>query len=336
MSQVAGTVFAVQANFYRVVCDDSNLELLCTRRANLKKMGQVVCVGDRVVVEEICGDRGVISVVLPRRNYLERPAIANLDCILLVCALSDPDPDPWQISRFLVHGELAGVPILVGWSKADLVSAAYSQAWCDRLRSWGYASVIFSTLTGQGMGELLAQISGGITLLTGQSGVGKSSLINYLVPQLHLSTQSLSPKSKTGRHTTRHVQLFPVPQANGFLADSPGFLQPQLHITPEQLAQAFPEIRHRLQNASCEFADCRHQQEPNCVVRGDWERYAHYLTWLEELPATVPSVSATTKTKPPKHGKERREILLPKQQRQLSRRRLHQHTNWFLVGQEWD
>jgi ribosome biogenesis GTPase len=334
MSQTVGTVFAVQANFYRVLCDDTKLELLCTRRANLKKMGQMVWVGDRVVVEEIYGDRGVISAVLPRRNYLERPAIANVDRILVVGALREPAPDPWQISRFLVYAELVGVPILVGLSKADLVSGDYSQAWSDRLREWGYESVVFSTCTGQGMAELLARISDGITLLTGQSGVGKSSLINYLVPHLHLSTQSVSAKGKTGRHTTRHVQLFPIPQ--GLLADSPGFLQPPLCTTPQKLAQAFPEIRRRLQSASCEFANCRHQQEPNCVVRGDWERYAHYLAWLEELPTTVPSVSATTKIKPPKHGKERREILLPKQQRQLSRRRLHQKASGTLVGQEWD
>jgi ribosome small subunit-dependent GTPase A len=326
MSQTVGTVFAVQANFYRVVC--AGRELLCTRRANLKKMGQIVCVGDRTVVEEIYGDRGVISAVLPRLSYLERPAIANLNRILLVCALCEPDPDPWQISRFLVHAELAGVEILVGLSKADLVSSAYSQAWSDRLRTWGYDSCIFSSRTGEGITELLGKIGDGITLLTGQSGVGKSSLINYLLPHLHLSTQSLSPKAKTGRHTTRHVQLFPLPNSiSAYLADSPGFLQPQFQTTPTELARAFPEIRHRLQTATCEFADCQHQQEPNCVVRGDWERYTHYLAWLEELPTKVPPLTATTKIKSAKYGTERRELLLSKQQRQMSRRRLHQSTS---------
>jgi ribosome small subunit-dependent GTPase A len=326
MSQTVGTVFAVQANFYRVMCDGR--ELLCTRRANLKKMGQMVCVGDRAVLEEIYGDRGVISAVLPRCSYLERPAIANLNRILLVCALSDPAPDPWQISRFLVHAELAKVPIVVGWSKSDLVSRTYAQAWSDRLREWGYESCIFSSRTGEGITALLTKIGDGITLLTGQSGVGKSSLINYLLPHLNLSTQSLSHKAKTGRHTTRHVQLFPLPSsATAYLADSPGFLQPQLQITPAQLAQAFPEIRHRLQTATCEFANCQHQQEPNCVVRGDWERYAHYLAWLEELPTKVPPLTATTKIKSAKYGTERRELLLSKQQRQMSRRRLHQSTS---------
>ncbi|MFN3925843.1 MAG: ribosome small subunit-dependent GTPase A [Pseudanabaenaceae cyanobacterium] len=314
-----GKVIAVQANFYKVAVEGIAQTLLCTRRAILKKMGQTVWVGDCVQVEKIYGDRAVITGVQPRLNYLPRPAIANLQGILVVAALAEPEPDPWQISRFLVHGETCGVPVWVGLSKADLVSPEVIQQWQDRLHSWGYTAIPFSTFTKTGIEALVCSLPKGITLLTGLSGVGKSSLINTLNPNLHIPTGAVAEHSKTGRHTTRHVALFPI-ASDRYLADSPGFLQPDLHLHPQQLAQYFPEIRQILSQQQCLFPDCLHEQEPDCVVRGNWERYEHYLTWLAELrqsPAP-PAPVLQVKTKPPKGNKQRQEVLLGR--RQLTRR----------------
>jgi ribosome biogenesis GTPase len=148
MKSGRGQVLAVQANFYRVLLAETGQTILCTRRALLKKMGQAVCVGDRVRVEEIYGDRGVITFVDDRVNYISRPAMANLEQIILVCALAEPAPDPWQISRFLVHCQMTGVPVVVGLSKADLVAKHEQTQWLDRLQSWGYRALAFSTATG--------------------------------------------------------------------------------------------------------------------------------------------------------------------------------------------
>lgn len=321
MQETLGQVVAVQANFYRVLVPELTQVLLCTRRALLKKMGQSVCVGDRVTVAEIYGDRGVITAVADRDNYLARPAIANLEQIILICALAEPAPAPWQISRFLVHCQSAGVPVVVGFSKADLVSANFRTAWIDRLGTWGYSGLAFSTVTGEGMTELRSILRAGISLITGPSGAGKSSLLNSLIPSLSLSTGEVSQRSKTGKHTTRHVELFALDEQT-LIADSPGFLQPELQCAPQDLAYYFPEITDRLLEGSCQFPDCGHRDEPNCIVRGDWERYDHYCTWLEELESADPTAlpQQQYKQKSAKEGNYRREVLLSKKQRQESRR----------------
>ncbi len=279
-----GLVRAVEANFYRVVLTEGapGSELLCVRRARLKKAGQQICVGDRVRVEEPdwLGQRGAIAAVEPRRSFLERPPMANLDGVLLVFALSDPPLDPWQISRFLVKVEESGLAAVVALSKADLVSAEQARAWRDRLGRWGYGAYPCSPVTGEGIGAVLGAIAGGIWVAMGPSGVGKSSLLNALRPDLGLRTGDVSAKLRHGRHTTRHVELFGVP-GGGWLADAPGFLQPTLRYAPGDLILGFPEARDRV--GQCHFPNCWHREEPDCAVRGDWERYAHYLTFLAEI-----------------------------------------------------
>jgi ribosome biogenesis GTPase len=111
--------------------------------------------------------------------------------------------------------------------------------------------------------------------------VGKSSIINYLVPDVNIRVAEVSGKLNRGRHTTRHVELFELP-SGGLLADTPGFNQPDIDFTPEELAAYFPEAQQRLATDRCQFSNCLHRDEPNCAVRGDWERYEHYLDFLEE------------------------------------------------------
>jgi len=338
-----GTVLSGQANYYWVKldpsvktaaenCDDGfqakSETLLCTRRSRLKKIGQSVWVGDRVRVEEPdwVDGRGAIADVLDRRTELDRPPVANADQVLLLFALAEPDLDAMQLSRFLVKAESTGLKVCLGLNKQDLVSSEKRQEWCDRLFTWGYSPLTFSMRNRKGIDTLHQHLNNYITVVSGPSGVGKSSLINTLIPSVDLRVGRVSGKLGRGRHTTRHVELFDLP-TGGFLADSPGFNQPDLDLVPADLAPCFPEIRVRLAEQSCQFSDCLHRDEPNCAVRGDWERYSHYLAFLEDAIAYQDSLNrrrdeeASQKVKMGESGEHRLEPkLASKRYRKPSRR----------------
>lgn len=308
--QLLGTVLAVQANFYKVQLDEKDGEvgrlgggeslvlnpahppispspyppiLLCTRRTRLKKIGQQVMVGDRVFVEEPdwAGRRGAIADVFPRQTQLDRPPIANVNQILLVFAVADPPLEPYQLSRFLVKAETTGLDVVLCLNKSDLVSPEVQQQISDRLEAWGYQPLFISISNQLNIHQVAGYLNNKITVIAGPSGVGKSSLINTLIPDANLRVGEVSGKLARGRHTTRHVELFELPNG-GLLADTPGFNQPDLDCSPEELIHYFPEARERLAVASCRFSDCVHRDEPGCVVRGDWERYQHYLEFLDQ------------------------------------------------------
>lgn len=291
---VLGTVLSFQANYYHVQLDQpydlstdegvlSVTSLLCTRRSRLKKVGQRVMVGDRVHVEEPDwqGQRGAIAQVVPRKTELDRPPIANATQLVLVFALAEPELEPLQLSRFLVKAESTDLTVTLCLSKGDLVSPEVQHQWRDRLKSWGYEPIIFSTYANENLEAIAQTCQHQISVISGPSGVGKSSLINYLIPDADLRVGEVSGKLGKGRHTTRHVELFELSGA-GLLADTPGFNQPDLTCHPSDLASFFPEARQRLAQESCQFSNCLHRDEPNCAVRGDWERYEHYLLFLEE------------------------------------------------------
>ncbi|MBR8837281.1 MAG: small ribosomal subunit biogenesis GTPase RsgA [Stigonema ocellatum SAG 48.90 = DSM 106950] len=260
--------------------------LLCTRRTRLKKIGQQVIVGDRVVVEEPdwAGGRGAISDVLPRQSQLDRPAIANVNQILLVFAVADPPLEPHQLSRFLVKAESTGLDVVLCLNKSDLISTQQQVDISTHLMSWGYQPIFISVDKGINIDIITSLLKDKITVVAGLSGVGKSSLINELIPTAKLRVGEVSGKLARGRHTTRHVELFELP-GGGLLADTPGFNQPDLDCTAEELVHYFPEARKRLAVANCRFDDCLHRDEPECAVRGDWERYQHYLDFLADARA---------------------------------------------------
>ncbi|MCU0569107.1 MAG: small ribosomal subunit biogenesis GTPase RsgA [Oculatellaceae cyanobacterium Prado106] len=324
LTSVQGTVTAVQANYYWVTLqaergtdprfEDANLEevsedslrLLCTRRSRLKKIGQQVMVGDRVQLEEIdwTSKRAAISDVYPRHTQIDRPPVANADQILLVFALAEPSLDPFQLSRFLVKAESTGLSVGLCLNKCDLVTGQAQEEWSDRLQQWGYKPVIVSLAQGSSLTAVEHQLSQKITVVSGPSGVGKSSLINRLIPEIQLRVSAVSGKLGRGRHTTRHVELFQLPQG-GLLADSPGFNQPDLQCQPSELAQFFPEVRQRLAENSCQFSNCLHRNEPNCVVRGVWERYEHYLTFLDEVVTYQEAMRQSSEAEPTTKFKNR-------------------------------
>ena len=220
-----GLVVALEANFCRVALEAPGPggvdQLLCVRRTRLGKTGQQICVGDRVQVEGVdwISRRGAVAAVAPRSSLLARPAVANCNRVVVVMALVQPDLDPIQLTRFLLTAEATGVQVDLVLTKADLLAPERLEEWRQRLATWGYDPWLVSAQTGVGIEPLRQHLAApGIAVLCGPSGVGKSSLLNALVPDLALRVGAVSGRLQRGRHTTRHVELFAI-GAGGLLAD---------------------------------------------------------------------------------------------------------------------
>jgi ribosome biogenesis GTPase len=313
---------ALEANYCRVQLDQPGpsgvQQLLCVRRTRLGKTGQQICAGDRVQVDGIDwpAARGAIAALEPRQSLLERPAVANCTRVVVAVALDQPPLDPLQLTRFLLTAESTGVAVELVLTKADLLEPATARAVAERLRGWGYAPLLVSAREGTGMAELRERLrESGIAVLCGPSGVGKSSLINALLPQLALRVSAVSGRLQRGRHTTRHVELYPL-APGALLADTPGFNRPDLPADPLALGPLFPEVRQRLEGRSCRFSNCLHRGDPGCAVGSDWDRHGLYLACLE-------AAQAQAEREP---GRSRREgpQQLDQRLRQISRRRLRQ------------
>jgi ribosome biogenesis GTPase len=287
-----GRVMALEANFCRVDLDtpgpDNQRQVLCTQRTRLAKGGLTICVGDRVEVEAI--DWGERRAVIARRgkrvNLLPRPPVANVSRVVVVVSLKDPDPDPLLLTRFLVSAEQLALPVEVVLSKADALPGGWLEAWCARLEGWCYSPLPVSIRTGLGVQDLAQRLATpGIAVFCGPSGVGKSSLLNALVPGQSLRVAPVSGRLRRGRHTTRHVELMALPgTSDALLADTPGFNRPALLASPSELAACFPELR-ALTQRPCRYADCRHGGEAGCAVGTDWPRHGLYRQCLAEVEA---------------------------------------------------
>jgi len=293
----SGIVVALKANFliveinyedlkeYKKAQSSKKIRLLCTRRSKLDYQGFFIDVGDIVFVESIDykNKRAVISAVEPRKSFLKRPAVSNVTLIAICISVEEPLFDFEQVSRFLITAELANIKPLVVLTKIDLIKINELNLYINKLKHWGYDSVPVSIKNVQGMDLLLERFrETSLTVLAGPSGVGKTSLINYLIPSLSLRTSSVSKKLKRGIHTTRHVELFAI--GNGsLLADTPGFNRPEVVSDISRFADLFPEFRAQLVNSKCKFRNCLHRDEPGCVINKDLERYSFYRENLEEM-----------------------------------------------------
>jgi ribosome biogenesis GTPase len=282
-------VVALQANYLEVELEAAPAEvpcrLLCTRRKGLNHRGAAVHVGDRVWVDAIDCDhaRAVVAEVEPRTSFLVRPPVANASCILVVVAVEQPAFDADQVSRFLLTAEKTGLQVLLVLTKCDLLGVDALSQLRQRVQGWGYDPILVSTHSGLGLEHLRAQMATvPISVLCGPSGVGKSSLLNGLLPGLALRVGAVSGRLKRGRHTTRHVELHTFTPGSR-VADTPGFNRPELPDDVSNLEVLFPELRVQLAQHPCRFRDCLHRDEPGCGITRDWERYPMYRRAVEEL-----------------------------------------------------
>ncbi len=289
-----GIVVALKANYLIVEIDfkdelfDQSYEkirLLCTRRNRLNYQGLSIDVGDVVLVESIdyTNKRAVISDVEPRKSFLKRPAVANVTLVSICISVDEPIFDMEQASRFLLTAECANLKPLIILTKIDLIKKNQLTLYINKLKNWGYECIGVSINQTKGIDLLIERFrKTKLTVLAGPSGVGKTSLINYLIPTVSQPTSSVSKKLKRGTHTTRHVELFDI--GNGSrLADTPGFNRPEIVCEPSGFAFLFPEFRNQLTKSHCKFRNCLHRDEPGCVINKDLERYFFYRQNLDEM-----------------------------------------------------
>ncbi|NMC79635.1 MAG: ribosome small subunit-dependent GTPase A [Chloroflexi bacterium] len=294
MVSASGLVTRLQSGFYTV--QTAQGEFVCRLRGRLKRGradGDLVSVGDRVQISGFADGTGVIEALEPRRCALNRMAptprgeycqvlLANPDQVVLVFACAEPAPHLRMLDRFLVICEKQGIPALIVANKVDLVGLERARQLFAIYPPLGYPVVYTSALSGEGIEELRQQLVGRLSGLAGPSGVGKTSLMNAIRPDLGLEVRSISQARNRGRHTTQVRTLFSL-EGGGYLADLPGLRSLALwDTTPEELDGYFPELRSLV--AHCQFSNCAHRSEPGCAVRAAVaegrvhpERYESYL-----------------------------------------------------------
>ncbi|MFQ6938095.1 MAG: ribosome small subunit-dependent GTPase A [Oscillospiraceae bacterium] len=250
------------SGFYYVQTEDGVVE--CRARGRFRRQDQSPLVGDFVRITRQ-RDKGVLEALLPRKNAFIRPAVANIDQLVVLASCAIPVTEPFLIDRVLAIAQLQNVPALVVVNKDDLAPA---QPLAEIYRRAGVPVLVTSAETGEGIEALREALAGKLSCLTGNSGVGKSSLLNRACPQLQLPVGEVSEKLGRGRHTTRHIELYSL-GSNTFVADTPGFsafdTERMELVHKEQLQYAFPEFAPYL--GHCQFPDCAHRKEPGCAVR---------------------------------------------------------------------
>lgn len=279
---LTGVIVKGIGGFYYIKCDGEIYE--CKARGKFRKDSLVPTVGD-VVDISVKNGKGSIEKIHERKNMLIRPAVANVNQMVVVVALRSPDPHGALIDNFLITGSKSGIETVLCFNKADL---DHSTELVDVYKNAGYRVVLTSVEKGEGIDELKALLSGKVTAFAGNSGVGKSSLLNAIGVSYELQTGEVSEKIQRGRHTTRHVELFELDE-DTYVFDTPGFSSFEVpRMKADELSEhfiEFEEYRH-----SCRFRGCSHTKEAGCSVIEAVEegkispmRHASYVAVYEEL-----------------------------------------------------
>lgn len=293
-----GLIVKALSGYYYVLPNhskSSEVPIQCRGRGILRKNETSPLVGDRVIYTMTDGGEGTVDEILPRTTQLIRPQVANADTALLVFAAAEPDLSTHLLDKFLVHTEKAGLQTTICISKSDFldpIEAPLLVETIDNIRriyeAIGYTVLTCSAKTGEGKEEIVQHLAGKITVFSGQSGVGKSSLINAIIPNMQLETNEISMRLGRGKHTTRHVELIPL-ENGGWVFDTPGFSQLDFAgIETDGLGPYFVEFNQS--DDLCKFRGCLHHKEPDCRVieavtagRIAQSRYDHYLIFLQEI-----------------------------------------------------
>lgn len=286
MTDMVGRIQKALSGFYYV--DTGENVLTCRARGKFRKEGVSPLVGDEVEVRELGGGEGFVEKILPRRNAFTRPAVANIDQLVIIASAAIPKTDPYLIDRVTAIAALKNCGVIILLNKCDLdpaeeLYAIYSAS--------GFQTLRVSAETGEGLEDVKALISGKVSAFTGNSGVGKSSLLNALDPSFSLKVGEVSAALGRGRHTTRHVELYHL-ACGGEVMDTPGFSSFETEELNLELKRRLPETFREFAPylTDCRFVGCAHIKEKGCAVlealhRGDIQKSRHesYLRLYEEL-----------------------------------------------------
>ncbi len=281
-----GTILKALSGFYYVSCDGALYE--CRARGSFRKEGITPLVGDRVEISSTDATHGVVEKIMGRTSCLERPPVANIDKLFIVSSHSTPSPDALLIDRLAALAVYHGIEPIIVFNKCD---TGEFDKWYDLYLNAGFKTFIVSANTGQGIDALKKEMSNCISAFAGNSGVGKSSIINAVLNRDEIKTGEVSEKLGRGRHTTRHTELFEHPYG-GFIADTPGFSSLEINRDDSDFKEKLPELFLDIKKFAndCKFNSCTHTCEDGCAVlealkNGEIEASRHnsYLTIYEEL-----------------------------------------------------
>lgn len=299
-----GYIVKALSGYYYVLPEEADLReaktVTCRGRGVFKNRNITPLVGDRVMYEETENGEGTVTEILPRTSELIRPPIANVNVVVLVFSVTEPVLNLQLLDKFLVHIENTGIDVLLCFTKSDLltedddssVPKEMTVAELERITKLyegiGYTVVKTSSKLQEGVEAILHHLDGAVSVFAGQSGVGKSSLLNAMISGLNLETNAISQRLGRGKHTTRHVELLPLTNG-GLVADTPGFSQLDfMEVEAEGLSGCFKEFAAIAEG--CRFRGCLHLHEPDCKVRDAVaegtiaaSRFDHYLLFLTEI-----------------------------------------------------
>ena len=262
-----------------------NQNFLCTVRKSLNFKNNSIFVGDRVNIEKVdfLNSTAVIKKLINRENILSRPAVANLSDIYITCSVDEPKLSLSQVSKYLISAEKLGIRVKLLLTKCDLISLSRKIYLIDKFKKWGYSPLTLNINNNTVFDNLLKELkTKKCSIFIGPSGVGKTTLINRIVPGLNNSTAHVSRKIKRGVNTTRNVELIPLSNKS-YIVDTPGFNIQNIDVNLGYIQQLFPEIKLQFnqQEKRCKFRNCLHLQEPGCVLNKDFERYIFYKELIE-------------------------------------------------------
>lgn len=277
-----GIIIKGIGGFYYVKAADGNV-YECKARGIFRNEKIIPVIGDNVRIETD-GAKGAVTDIFPRRTQLVRPSVANIDMLVLVAAAASPDPNLFLIDKMLINAQINGIQPIICINKTDLTEG---KELADIYTNAGYKVISVCAKENIGIDALFDAVKGKISAFAGLSGVGKSSILNILTGNA-LETGAISEKIQRGKHTTRHVELFELPQG-GFVLDTPGFSSLEIHtIKADELQNYFPEMAQT--KDVCRFRGCSHINEPDCAVKAmlidgrvPQSRYESYKTLYNQL-----------------------------------------------------
>ena len=258
---------------------------LCNVRKSINFKDELIYVGDEVVIDNIDfkSKCAVITGLKKRKNLLARPSVANISNIYIIFSVQEPELNLSQVNRFLISAESMGVEVSLVLTKCDLISDNNRSFLLDKFEKWGYQAITLNLQKSDNFKKLLAELKQKeCSIFMGPSGVGKTTLLNMIIPGLQNSTAPVSNKIKRGKNTTRNVELFSISNQS-YIVDTPGFNMQPLEVDISLLPNLYSEIRKQIidEGLKCKFRNCLHLNDEGCNLNKSFERYFFYKEMIE-------------------------------------------------------